>query len=72
VEEAPANGLDLDFGDMDLNAQIGDVELGLDIGNETLRIGIPRSPGDNRPPVDQRIRLPQVNLPPEEEPVNER
>jgi penicillin-binding protein 1A len=72
VEEAPANGLDLDFGDMDLNAQIGDVELGLDIGNETLRIGIPRAPGDNRPPVDQRIRLPQVNLPPEEEPVDER
>ncbi|WP_343228542.1 transglycosylase domain-containing protein [Sphingomonas colocasiae] len=63
VEAEPDNGLDLDLGNMAINAQIGDVELGIDLGNETLRI---RGPRDDAPAPPERRVQPPVLPPPSE------
>lgn len=63
VEEEPDSGLDIDLGNMELNAQIGGVELGIDIGNETLRIRTPGGPGEDGPVPGER-RVPPPAIPP--------
>jgi penicillin-binding protein 1A len=67
VEEEPENGLDIDLGNMEFNAQIGDIELGIDVGNETLRIRTPRAPGDDGPAPGERRVQPPVLAPPRDE-----
>ncbi len=66
VEEEPDNGLDIDLGNMELNAQIGGVELGIDIANETLRIRTPGGPSEDGPAPGER-RVPPPAIPPTRE-----
>lgn len=73
AEREPKGGLDIDLGNMALNAQIGDVELGIDIANETLRIRGPRAPGEDGPaPAERRVQPPILPPQPENEGPAER